>query len=100
MLIRVRLFGELREYMKDTPVTLEILEGSTVRDFILEMSKIRRPFSQKLMTNNALRPEFKIMVNGRDIDFLRKMETELKDRDMVSILPVAGGGGPVNQRMS
>ena len=96
MLIRVRLFGELKEYMKDSPVTMEIPEGSSVRDFIFEMAKIRRPFAQRLMTNNELRPEFKIMVNGRDIDFLGRMETQLRDRDMVSILPVAGGGQRAN----
>jgi molybdopterin converting factor small subunit len=84
--------------MKDSPVTMEIPDGSSVRDFIFEMAKSRKPFAQKLMANNELRPEFKIMVNGRDIDFLNKMETELKDRDMISILPVAGGGQPVRYR--
>ncbi|RLI12138.1 molybdopterin synthase sulfur carrier subunit, partial [Candidatus Bathyarchaeota archaeon] len=34
----------------------------------------------------------KVMVNGRDIDFLSGLSTELRDGDEVLIFPPVGGG--------
>lgn len=37
-------------------------------------------------------PHIRLMVNGRDIAFLNRLDTELKDTDEVLILPPVAGG--------
>jgi molybdopterin converting factor small subunit len=34
----------------------------------------------------------KLLVNGRDIDFLNRLETKLKEGDEVALFPPVGGG--------
>ena len=94
MLIRVRFYGDLKEYMKKGWTTIEVPQGSSLRDFILELAKNRSPDLLEKLTKNGktTRSEIKIMVNGRNIVHLRGLETEIKDRDLISILPIAGGG--------
>jgi sulfur-carrier protein len=42
--------------------------------------------------SKSLRPYIRLMVNGRDIAFLEKMETVLRNGDDVLILPPVSGG--------
>ena len=70
-----------------------ICEGSSLLDVVLELTKDKnRTLLKKLVENNLIRPEIKILVNGRDVAYLKGLETELRDRDLISFLPVAGGG--------
>jgi molybdopterin synthase sulfur carrier subunit len=42
--------------------------------------------------SNRVRPYIRLMVNGRDIAFLNRMETVLQNGDEVLILPPVSGG--------
>jgi molybdopterin synthase sulfur carrier subunit len=94
MLIRVRFFGDLKEYMKKSWMTIDVPQGSSLHNFIVELVKNGNPeLLEKLMENGKKVPsKIKILVNGRDIKHLEGLETEIKDRDLISILPIAGGG--------
>lgn len=93
MLIRVRFFGDLRDYMKKSWMTIEIPEGSTVREFIFELSEnVDVDLLDKFVDRDELRPGVRILVNGRNISHLQGLDTVLEDHDLVSILPIAGGG--------
>jgi len=94
MLIRARFFGELKEYVGKGWTTVELPGGSSVYDFILKLAQAENPsLLEKLMEGqDRIRSGFTILVNGRNIAHLDGLKTELKDHDLVSILPVAGGG--------
>ena len=93
MLIRVRFFGDMKYYLKKSGMMIEIHEGRTIREFIFELSEIVDVnLLDKFLDKDELRPGIRILVNGRNISHLQGLETELKDHDLVSILPIAGGG--------
>lgn len=62
--------------------------------FIVELAKNGdAEILEKMMENGKkVHSKIKILVNGRDIEHLEGLETEIKDRDLISILPIAGGG--------
>jgi len=94
MLIRVRFFGELKDYMKKSWMTIDLPPGSSLHGCIMGLAKKEKPeLLEKLMENGKnVHPKIIILVNGRSIEHLAGLETEIKDRDLISILPIAGGG--------
>jgi molybdopterin synthase sulfur carrier subunit len=79
--------------MKKSWITLEIPEGSSVWDFMTKLGESKGPrLLKKLMKKDKIRSEIRILVNGRDITYLRGLKTKLKDHDLISVLPVVGGG--------
>lgn len=75
-------------------MTLDVPQGSSLHNFIVELAKNGdSELIGKLMENGKkVHSKIKILVNGRDIEHLGGLETEIKDRDLISILPIAGGG--------
>jgi len=94
MLVRARFFGDLKSYIKKSRMIIELPEGSTIHDFLFQLAKNKDPTLLKKLINGEDRPpsEITILVNGRNITHLRGLKTELKDRDVISTLPIAGGG--------
>ena len=93
MLIRVRFFGDLREYTKKRWMTIDVDQGSSVRDFLFELSKnIDASLLEKLMERDEVGSGIRILLNGRSITHLKGLETSLSDRDLITIMPIAGGG--------
>jgi len=94
MLIRVRFFGELKEYVKKSWMTIDVPQGSSLHNFIVKLAKNGdSELLEKLMENGKkVHSKIKILVNGRNIKHLGGLDTEIKDRDLISILPIAGGG--------
>jgi MoaD family protein len=92
MLIRVRLFGELKEYFKKSRTTIEIPQGSSINDLFFNLSKKRNSILFKELVEKEDLRKIKILVNGRDITHLRNLETKLNNQDLITLLPIAGGG--------
>lgn len=58
-----------------------------------ELAKKYGPkFEQVAFEGKYLKPGIKIIINGRDIDYLDGMDTELKDGDVIVIIPQVAGG--------
>lgn len=56
-------------------------------------SKYGNEFKTKIIdTSGNLRRQIKIYVNGKDIRFLNRLDTVLKDGDEVLLLPAVTGG--------
>lgn len=74
-------------------MTMDLLQGSSILDFLLQLSKNNSSLLNKMIKDDN-RPSSKItiLLNGRNIKHLQGLKTELKDRDLISILSVAGGG--------
>jgi molybdopterin synthase sulfur carrier subunit len=93
MLIRVRLFGNLKDYVKKRWTTIDLPNGSSIQDLISEFSKhIELDLLEKTMKKDKVRTGLRILVNGRNITHLQGLKTKLKGHDLVSFLPIAGGG--------
>lgn len=93
--IRVRTILTLKRILGKGEVELAVPEGTTLRELLTmivdrygdEMaSRVFEPKSKTVL------PYIRLMVNGRDIAFLDRMETILRDGDDVLILPPVSGG--------
>ena len=71
-------------------------DGAAVKDIInLLIKKHGDPLSALLLLNHdpmELLPHVKIYVNGRGLDFLNGLETDLRDGDDVMLMPQISGG--------
>jgi molybdopterin synthase sulfur carrier subunit len=94
MRVVVKIFGPKNFGLdKYDVVTHEIEIGDTavVEDVINLLDKIYPSLKSKILKNRQIVPMHDIWVNGRSIDFLKGLETPLKDGDVVQIIPPFGG---------
>lgn len=93
MLIRVRFFGDLSRYLNKRRMIVEVPQSSLLIDLISNIANdVDSSILNKLIEKNEIRSGFRILVNGRNINYLNKLETKLSDGDLVTIMPTAGGG--------
>jgi sulfur-carrier protein len=90
MLIRVKFFGDLNTDKRWTVV--EAPQECTLLELISDIASKDSGLLDRLVENNAVRPDIRILVNGRNINHLNKLNTKLSDGDIVTIMPIAGGG--------
>ena len=82
-MVRVRVFATLRSIVGKNELELQ---ASTVGE-LLEKLYSKYPEMKKELEKGAV-----ILVNGKSIEYLEKLDTKLKDEDEVSIFPPVGGG--------
>lgn len=82
-MVRVRVFATLRSIVGKNELDLQ---ASTVGE-LLEKLYSEYPKMKKELEKGAI-----ILVNGKNIEHLGKLNTKLKDEDVVSIFPPVGGG--------
>ncbi|MEZ0318690.1 MAG: MoaD family protein [Pyrobaculum sp.] len=94
MRVVVKIFGPryfgLSQYDVVTHV-LELGDGATVRDVVDELDRLYPGLRSKLFRGDSLISMHDVWVNGRSIDFLKGLATELRDGDVVQIIPPFGG---------
>ena len=98
MAIEVRVPGPLQRLTDGAKVIQS--EGGTVRQLIDHLEACYPGFKERLVgEDGGLRGFVNVYVNDKDVRFLQKLETPLKDGDAVSILPaMAGGSADARQR--
>jgi len=85
----------LKEVIGQRLTEIDLSQGSTVEDCL---DHVRERWGDKLSArlfdpdSGAVLPYLRIMVNDQTIEFLKGMETPLKEGDEVLILPPASGG--------
>ena len=70
-------------------------EGTTVRDFLSWMKeKWGERLESRLFQPGSAQPlpHIRLMINGRDIQFLNGVETIFQDGDEFTVLPLVTGG--------
>jgi molybdopterin synthase sulfur carrier subunit len=93
--VKVRTILALKKILGKGEVELAVPEGSTLRELLAMLVEKwgdelgSRLFEPKTRT---VLPYIRLMVNGRDIAFLDRMETVLRNGDDVLILPPVSGG--------
>jgi len=93
--VSVRMFTTLRELAGKGQETLEFDAGVvTVRDVLGELVKRHgKAFRDYLYDEEEkVQEHLQLLVNGKSIDLLDELETRLKEKDQVAIVPPIGGG--------
>ncbi len=93
--VKVRTILSLKQILGQGEIEMSIAEGSSLTELLAAMverwgdelsSSLFEPKSKNVL------PYIRLMVNGRDIAFLARMETVLQNGDEVLILPPVSGG--------
>ena len=97
MEVKVRFFTSLREIVDKREETLTFSAGEKVTiDLVLKTlaEKYGTPFSQYVYNGKTGQPKnfLQFLVNGTSTSTLNGLETELKNCDVLAILPPVGGG--------
>ncbi|MEM3732983.1 MAG: MoaD family protein, partial [Candidatus Bathyarchaeia archaeon] len=89
-----KLYGDLKAKANKNEIEFNMLEGAKVKDLLLIISKeFNEEFKEALLDSSGkLKPTIIMLVNGRNIDFINKLETQLTDGDVVSLVPAVFGG--------
>lgn len=91
MRIRVQFFATFREIFDSNSLEIEVGTGATVEDLLnLVFNTPER--RQRIFDNGKLKPHINVMKNGRHIQHLKGLETELNEGDTVSVFPPIAGG--------
>ena len=95
--IKVRFFTNLREIVNKREETLTFANSDNVTvDSVLKTlsQKYGAPFTDYVYEGKTGQPKgfLQFLVNGNSTSTLNGLKTELKDGDVLAILPPVGGG--------
>ena len=92
--VYTKFFATIREITGKPQDTLQLSPRSTVKDFLKELSnRYGKKLSDHILDGKGgLRESLSLLVNGQAIDLTKLAITELKEGDLVVILPPIGGG--------
>jgi molybdopterin synthase sulfur carrier subunit len=91
---RVRYFTTLHELAGSAEEELEIDEGSVLADLIKEVALRygKEAHNYLYYDDEKIDPSIYFLINGVNSKMLSGSKTELKDGDVVAIIPPIGGG--------
>ena len=88
--MQVKFFATLRDIAKAKEIEVDAQDIEALLDKLVEM--YGDPFREAIFDDGKVRKFFKILHNGRDIDFEQGLKTKLESEDVVAIFPPVGGG--------
>ena len=94
MNVNVKFLASIREITGMHEMPFELHPGDTV-EILLEVLESRFGEDFKAAVGKPFEdenPRIRFLVNGRDIDFLKGSGTELKEGDLVVLIPPVAGG--------
>ena len=91
MRIQVLFFATFREIFDAKSLQIEVGTGGTVGD-LLNLVFNTHESRERIFDNGKLKPHIIVMKNGRHIQYLKGLDTELKEGDTVSVFPPIAGG--------
>jgi molybdopterin synthase sulfur carrier subunit len=86
----VKFFANLRDITKVKEIEVEAQNVEVLLNKLVEM--YGDPFREAIFDDGKIKKFFKILHNGRDIDFEQGLKTKLGSEDVVAIFPPVGGG--------
>jgi molybdopterin synthase sulfur carrier subunit len=93
MKVSVKFLASIREIVSAHEIQFELHPGDTI-EALLELLESRFGADFKTAVGKPFEdenPKIRFLVNGRDIDFLKGRKTELKERDLVVLIPPVAG---------
>lgn len=89
--MKILFFAYLRDYTKCKEIYIN--HFNTVEEMLKQLCfKYGSKFENKIFKEGNLSDEIIILVNGRHIDHLAGVKTNLNEGDVISIFPVVAGG--------
>jgi molybdopterin synthase sulfur carrier subunit len=91
--IKLKVFGTLRQFFPAKQVEMEVQDGDTVRDALVRLAGEYPAFGQRILNDEGnLQKAINVLVNGRSIAFLDGLDTTIQEGDELAIFPAVGGG--------
>ena len=91
MAVKVKVPTILRRHTEGAPVVEG--QGSTLRELLKDLDSRYPGISRSVVTDGGdLRRFVNVYVNDEDVRYLRALETDVNEGDVVSILPAVAGG--------
>ena len=87
MRIQVQFFAGFREIFASKSLQIEVRTGATVED-LLNLVFNTHERQKRIFDNGKLKPHINLIKNGRHIQHLKGLETELNEGDSVSVFPL------------
>ena len=90
MILIINVFGT--EFVLKRPITLD-LESATLRDVLIALQRHHEgPWKRMLKEDLSLQEGCVVLVNGRNIASLEKLETSIHDGDEITFTVLVAGG--------
>lgn len=87
----IKYFAFIRDYTGTKEISTE--SCATLRELLYKLCKrYGKRFSEKLFSGDRLSDDIIILVNGRHIEHLQGLDTNLGENDVISIFPKVAGG--------
>lgn len=87
MPVTLRVYATLIEIVGLRIKKVSVTSGETIEEF-LRKTKLY----DVIIENGRVKSMYKVLVNGRDIEFLDGLKTRLKDGDVIDVFPPVAGG--------
>jgi molybdopterin synthase sulfur carrier subunit len=91
---KVKLYGNLRKY--STAPALDV-PGQTVAEAIIALCAQNDDLCEAILENGQLRPHYRVMLAGRDVELAQGMDTPVGEEDILAIFPPIAGGSAFEQ---
>ena len=90
----LRYYGVVWEAINKRTEDVDVLDGSTIRDLLEHLVKTKNPQLREMIFDNQgqVRDFLAYVINSVDVRSLDGFNTQLKDGDIVLLLPPIGGG--------
>jgi len=92
--VNIRLMGVFRGLTGKSRVSLRVKQP-TIRNAVQKLADSLSVEAKRLLVDPELndpRPNALILVNGKEINVLKGLETEIREGDEVILIPVSHGG--------
>lgn len=85
----VKLFGNLRKHISGSHLQIS---GTSIQTVVENLCERHPPICAELLEDGNIRPYFKIMINGHDIQLADGLDSAVSETDQVAIFPPIAGG--------
>ena len=85
-------YGLLRRFFQEEKRQIDLSNASNIRALLLVLCNSRERRDRIFDEHGNVRQNISIFINGRNILFLKGLETELNAGDSVAIFPPMAGG--------
>jgi sulfur-carrier protein len=93
MRIILKCYADYRETIGIKEMLLDLRDGQTIEGLLRMITNKYPALKQKLFVDNyELKDLVTVLVNGRNIEFLERMNTRLREGDLISLFPPVAGG--------